>query len=575
MPITPSTSEITVNIESKKPVKDTKQVNVVPGTDSEPILTNAIQLSTRTQDIVNQISYGGPPELKEKFFNLVEEYNDVFALHELELGVTNVTTHVIDTGDAKPLKQAPYCTNLVVDEFINKTIDDGIKRGAIRKSNSPWAAPIVVVPKKGNQFRMCINYKKLNTVTKSDSYPVPNIDIILSSLVHTEAELNAYSAAFTKLKDIMADNTVLASPDYEAALSNPKRKFILATDASKVGFGAALHQCDESGKMRPIAFVSRRSTPVESRLPSSEAEATAILFGCEKLDYILLATPTLILTDNKALIPLLKKECTNPRIEHMFSTLSQKFNLEIKYIKGSANSVADFLSRAFENVEAENTLTIQTQISVNSINTIEFANAQEPWTEKAEWSRTLEQDLEFSKVYQYLKFGLLPEDLNLQEKWFWRKKSTLCPCPQDFDMKNFVRHPFHPEYNPKPPYPAPTSAPHHYNLRPRTVQDQSMIPGRHHNGDRRVGPRSGHVINRTVMQIGVLSLPRIKRTRGSQSIATSAAGHCTNRECHHKYRPVHSAQSTAPLKRARLAPEAERWLWDRSPMAWPLPAKDA
>jgi hypothetical protein len=51
----------------------------------------------------------------------------------------------------------------------------------IRKSASPWTSPVVIVDKKGGDKRLCIDYKKLNTVTKADVYPLPRIDDMLES----------------------------------------------------------------------------------------------------------------------------------------------------------------------------------------------------------------------------------------------------------------------------------------------------------------------------------------------------------------------------------------------------------
>ena len=51
--------------------------------------------------------------------------------------------------------------------------------GAIEKSTGPWAAPVVMVPKKGGEWRMCVDYRALNQVTKKDAYPLPLIDSLI------------------------------------------------------------------------------------------------------------------------------------------------------------------------------------------------------------------------------------------------------------------------------------------------------------------------------------------------------------------------------------------------------------
>jgi len=52
----------------------------------------------------------------------------------------------------------------------------------IKPSNSPWSSPVVVVEKKNGKLRLCVDYRKLNNVTKKDSYPLPRIDDMLETL---------------------------------------------------------------------------------------------------------------------------------------------------------------------------------------------------------------------------------------------------------------------------------------------------------------------------------------------------------------------------------------------------------
>jgi len=61
---------------------------------------------------------------------------------------------------------------------LNKLLDSGV----IRSSDSPWSSPVHLVKKKDGSIRFCIDYKKLNTVTRKNAYPLPRIDESLESL---------------------------------------------------------------------------------------------------------------------------------------------------------------------------------------------------------------------------------------------------------------------------------------------------------------------------------------------------------------------------------------------------------
>ena len=57
-----------------------------------------------------------------------------------------------------------------------------LKLGLIRPSNLEWASPIVIVKKQNGDFRLCIDYRGLNKVTKRDLFPLPRIDVILQTV---------------------------------------------------------------------------------------------------------------------------------------------------------------------------------------------------------------------------------------------------------------------------------------------------------------------------------------------------------------------------------------------------------
>jgi len=103
-------------------------------------------------------------------------------MNSFELGCSNLVQHVIDTGDSKPIKQQPYRTPFIQREKIANLIQDMQSLGIIQPSSSPWASPVILVPKKDGSSRFCVDYRHLNSVTKKDVYPLPRIDDIVDTL---------------------------------------------------------------------------------------------------------------------------------------------------------------------------------------------------------------------------------------------------------------------------------------------------------------------------------------------------------------------------------------------------------
>ena len=119
---------------------------------------------------------------QQLFQDLLNEYVDICAKSQTEIGRTTEIKHRIYTGNAMPIAQKPYRTNPENAKFLNEELKKMETNGIIRPSYSPWASPVVIVGKKGGDKRLCIDYRKLNAVIKIDAYPLPRIDDLLDSL---------------------------------------------------------------------------------------------------------------------------------------------------------------------------------------------------------------------------------------------------------------------------------------------------------------------------------------------------------------------------------------------------------
>ena len=120
------------------------------------------------------------PHQEEEFQNLVDEYKEIF---KKSPGKTNLVEHKIYLHPGTmPIKQRYYPVSPEVQRVINEEIDKLLADGHIEESSSAWSSPIVVVPKKNGQKRICIDFRKVNNVTQKNAYPAPHINHILNQL---------------------------------------------------------------------------------------------------------------------------------------------------------------------------------------------------------------------------------------------------------------------------------------------------------------------------------------------------------------------------------------------------------
>ena len=110
---------------------------------------------------------------------LIERNSDIFSKDEYDIGKTTLATHEINTENAAPIKGRAYKASPNEKKIIKKEIDEMIKRKIIKPSISPWSSPVVLVEKKNGKKRFCIDYRKLNAVTKKDNHPLPRVDELL------------------------------------------------------------------------------------------------------------------------------------------------------------------------------------------------------------------------------------------------------------------------------------------------------------------------------------------------------------------------------------------------------------
>ena len=144
------------------------------------------QLPEHLTSLFEKSSEGLTPPQTTQLHDLLCRYASVFSSGLNDLGRTDLVKHHIDTQGAIPVRQQPRRLPFSVREEAQQSVTAMLDQGVIEPSSSPWASPVVLVKKKGGGTRFCVDYRKLNLVTRKDSYPLPRIDDTLEALAGAE-----------------------------------------------------------------------------------------------------------------------------------------------------------------------------------------------------------------------------------------------------------------------------------------------------------------------------------------------------------------------------------------------------
>ncbi|XP_046810943.1 uncharacterized protein LOC124420804 [Lucilia cuprina] len=127
------------------------------------------------------------PKIRIRIESLITKYKPLFGpLDGSELASSNVQAEIRTTTE-EPIYTKSYPYPVCMREEVERQITELLSEGVIRPSKSPYNSPIWVVLKKPKpngekQYRMVVDFKRLNSVTIPDTYPIPDITSTLASL---------------------------------------------------------------------------------------------------------------------------------------------------------------------------------------------------------------------------------------------------------------------------------------------------------------------------------------------------------------------------------------------------------
>ncbi|GBG76285.1 hypothetical protein CBR_g22033 [Chara braunii] len=217
---------------------------------------------------------------------LLDEFKD---LTEPPIVVPRPIQHRIEIEPgSKTLKGAVYRMSPRELEELRKQLDEFLEKGWIRPSSSPFGAPVLFVPKKEGELRMCIDYRVLK-------------------------------------------------------VADPSLPFVVTTDASQYGIGAVLQQDDGNG-YRPVEFMSARMPSEKVATSTYERELYARRQALDHWKHYLLGRHFKVYSDHETLRWLKTQAKMTPKLTRWAAEIDQ-YDFELKPVKGKYNVVADALSR--------------------------------------------------------------------------------------------------------------------------------------------------------------------------------------------------------------------------------------
>ncbi|GBL90186.1 Transposon Ty3-G Gag-Pol polyprotein [Araneus ventricosus] len=142
--------------------------------------------SQTTEDQVNppQSVTENKCELRKEVKDIIKNFDSVFSKDKYDVGALRVEPQRIVLNSDLPVSLRPYRTSPVEEQEIKSQVEKLLQAGLIKESNSPYSSPVTLAFKRdeGKKTRLCIDFRKLNALCKSDSEPLPLMDSLLDKL---------------------------------------------------------------------------------------------------------------------------------------------------------------------------------------------------------------------------------------------------------------------------------------------------------------------------------------------------------------------------------------------------------
>ena len=234
---------------------------------------------------------------------------------------TDYIVHDVEVGDANPVKQHPYRLNPQKAEFMKKEINYMLENDIIEPSSSQWSSPCVLVPKSGNTYRFCTDFRKVNSLTKTDSYPCPRIDDCIDKIGHAK-----YVSKYDLLKGY-----------WQVPLSNRAKEI----SAFVTPFGFYQYKVMPFGMKNSQATFQRLMNKVISGLEGCECYVDDVIIYSDSWEDHLKISEAFFkrVSEAKLTINLVKSELCHATVEYLGHVVGQG---QIKPVMAKVEAILDF-----------------------------------------------------------------------------------------------------------------------------------------------------------------------------------------------------------------------------------------
>ena len=167
-----------------QPIELSPEMEATLGMESQPEPLSVVARQEKLREKLNLDGLANwSPENVAVARELVLAYHDVFVLESKELGCTSAIEHKIHIENDEPFKEWSRRIPPPLLEEVCASLRDMLEAGAIHLSQSPWCNAVILVWKKDGTLHFCMDFRHLKACTKKDSYPLPQIQEALESMV--------------------------------------------------------------------------------------------------------------------------------------------------------------------------------------------------------------------------------------------------------------------------------------------------------------------------------------------------------------------------------------------------------